>query len=135
MFGAIGSGGAILLIIIALLVHKRGGGKLQPVKKHHVIYWGSALGLLCAGTGQALAQVGSVSTTFSQALNQQSGTVGPVGAGAVALILILIGFGTAPHMGKDLIVGVALPGALSAAGGILAVPVTILASLLHGLGA
>lgn len=135
MFGAIGSGGAILLIIVALFLHKKGGGQLQPVKKGHVIYWGFALGLLSAGAGQALSQISAVSTTFGQAINQQSGTVGPIGAGAVALILILIGFGSAPHMGKDLIVGVALPGALSAAGGVLAVPVTVLASLLHGFGA
>jgi hypothetical protein len=135
MFGAIGSGGMILLIVVALFIHKRGGGKLKPVKDHHVIYWGAALGLLAAGAGTALAQIGTVSTSISDSLNAQSGTVGPVGAGAVALILILIGFGTAPKMAKDLIIGVALPGALSTAGGLLAVPVTILGSLLHGLGA
>jgi hypothetical protein len=135
MFGAIGSGGMILLIVIALALHKRGGGKLQPVKSHHVIYWGAALGLLAANAGQALSQIGTVSTTISQSLDAQSGTVGPIGAGAVALILILIGFGTKPSMGKDLIVGVALPGALSTAGGLLAIPATILAALLHGFGA
>ncbi|MFJ2579986.1 hypothetical protein [Kitasatospora aureofaciens] len=135
MFGAIGSGGMILLIAVALFIHKKGGGKLQPVKDHHVIYWGAALGLLAAGAGQALAQLSTVATTINQTISQQSGTVGPIGAGAVALILILIGFGTKPTMTKDLIVGVALPGALSAAGGLLAIPVTILASLLHGAGA
>jgi hypothetical protein len=135
MFGAIGSGGAILLIIVALFVHKKGGGRLKPVKDHHVIYWGAALGLLSAGGGQALAQLSTVATTINQTVSQQSGAVGPIGAGAVAVTLILIGFGTKPTMTKDLIVGVALPGALSAAGGILAVPVTIMASLLHGFGA
>jgi hypothetical protein len=135
MFGAIGSGGAILLIIVALFVHKKGGGRLKPVKDHHVIYWGAALGLLSAGGGQALAQLSTVATTINQTVSQQSGAVGPIGAGAVAVTLILIGFGTKPTMTKDLIVGVALPGALSAAGGVLAVPVTIMASLLHGFGA
>ncbi|MEU3574794.1 hypothetical protein AB0E96_41325 [Kitasatospora sp. NPDC036755] len=135
MFGAIGSGGMILLIVVALVIHKRGGGKLQPVKDHHVIYWGAALGLLAASAGTALAQIGTVSTSISQSISSQSGTVGPVGAGAVALILLLIGFGTKPAMAKDLIVGVALPGALSTAGGLLAVPVTVLGSLLHGIGA
>ncbi|MFJ8626243.1 hypothetical protein ACIRD3_25870 [Kitasatospora sp. NPDC093550] len=135
MFGAIGSGGMILLIIVALFIHKKGGGKLQPVKDHHVIYWGAALGLLAASAGTALSQIGTVSTSISDSINSQSGTVGPVGAGAVALILLLIGFGTKPGMAKDLIVGVALPGALSTAGGLLAVPVTVLGSLLHGLGA
>ncbi|MFD0403379.1 hypothetical protein ACFVHI_35490 [Kitasatospora sp. NPDC127121] len=135
MFGAIGSGGMILLIIVALFIHKKGGGKLQPVKDHHVIYWGAALGLLAASAGTALSQIGTVSTSISDSINSQSGTVGPVGAGAVALILILIGFGTKPGMAKDLIIGVALPGALSTAGGLLAVPVTVLGSLLHGIGA
>ncbi|MFD4394669.1 hypothetical protein [Kitasatospora sp. NPDC058478] len=135
MFGAIGSGGMILLIVVALVIHKRGGGKLQPVKDHHIIYWGAALGLLAASAGTALAQIGTVSTNISDSISSQSGTVGPIGAGAVALILILIGFGTKPGMAKDLIVGVALPGALSTAGGLLAVPVTVLGSLLHGLGA
>lgn len=135
MFGAIGSGGMILLIVVALFLHKRGGGKLQPVKKGHVIYWGFALGLLAAGAGQALAQLSTVSTTFGQALDAQQATVGPIGAGAVALLLLLIGFGSDPHMGKDLIIGVALPGALSTAGGLLAVPVVIVGSLLHGFGA
>lgn len=135
MFGAIGSGGAILLIIVALFVHKRGGGRLKPVKDHHVIYWGAALGLLSAGGGQALSQLSTVATTINQTVSQQAGAFGPIGAGAVAVTLILIGFGTKPTMTKDLIVGVALPGALSAAGGVLAVPVTIMASLLHGFGA
>lgn len=135
MFGAIGSGGMILLIVVALALHKKGGGKLQPVKKGHVIYWGAALGLLSAGAGQALAQVSTIATTINNTVSQQAGVVGPIGAGAVALILILIGFGTEPKLGKDLIIGVALPGALSAAGGLLAIPVTVLASLLHGAGA
>ncbi|MGW2539440.1 hypothetical protein ACWC5I_00830 [Kitasatospora sp. NPDC001574] len=135
MFGAIGSGGAILLIVVALFLHKKGGGKLKPVKDHHVIYWGAALGLLAAGAGQALAQLSTVATTINDTVSQQAGVVGPIGAGAVALILILIGFGSKPAMAKDLIIGVALPGALSAAGGLLAIPVTVLASLLHGFGA
>jgi hypothetical protein len=135
MFGAIGSGGMILLIVAALFLHKRGGGRLRPVKDHHVIYWGAALGLLSAGAGQALAQLSTVATTINQTISQQSGMVGPIGAGAVAVLLLLIGFGTDPNMAKDLIVGVALPGALSAAGGLLAIPVTILTSLLHGFGA
>lgn len=135
MFGAIGSGGAILLIIVSLAIYKKGGGKLQPVKKGHVVYWGAALGLLSAGGGQALAQISTIATTINNTVAQQAGVVGPIGAGTVALVLILVAFGTEPKFGKDLIVGVALPGALSLAGGLLAIPVTVMASLLHGFGA
>lgn len=135
MFGTIGSGGMIVLIVLALWLHKRGGGRIKPVKSHHVIYWGAALGWLCASAGEALSRVAAISDTFGQALSAQSGMVGPIGAGAIALALILIGFGTDPSMGKDLVIGVALPGALSTAGGVLAIPVVVGGSLLHGLGA
>jgi hypothetical protein len=135
MFGAIGNGGAIVLIVVALILYKRGGGRIKPIKDHTVLYWSAALGLLLAGASESLRQVSDVATTFSQALDAQSATVGPIGAGAVALILLLVGFGSPPAMAKDVIVGVALPGAMSAAGGLLAIPVVVLASLVHGFGA
>ncbi|MCJ0875228.1 hypothetical protein [Streptomyces sp. AP-93] len=133
MFGTIGTGGAILLIIVALVVYKKGGGKFKPVKDHTVVYWAFALGLLSASAGESFRQVGTVSETISQAVTSQSSTVGLIGAGAVALLLLLVAFGFKPAMAKDLIVGVSLPGALSAAGGVLALPVTICGSLLRGL--
>ncbi|MEW2374231.1 hypothetical protein AB0940_33490 [Streptomyces sp. NPDC006656] len=131
MFGVIGSGGALLIICVALFLHKRGGGKLQPVKDHHVIYWGAALGILAAGAGEAFRQVGSVSTTFQEAMAAQSATVGTVGPAATAALLVLVGFGTKPAFFKDLIIGVAAPGALAAAGAMWALPVTITAALLR----
>lgn len=132
MFGAIGSGGVVLLIVAALFVHKRGGGKLKPVKDHHVFYWGAALGLFAAGAGQAFTHVGTVSTTISTAITAQSANVGTIGTGAVAALLVLVAFGTKPSFPKDLICGVAAPGILSAAGGLWALGPTVLGSLIHG---
>jgi hypothetical protein len=132
MLGTFGSGGVLLVIIVALVMHKKGGGKLRPVKDHHVIYWGAATGLLAAGAGEALRNVGTISTTISTAATAQSTTLGAIGPAAVAASLLLVAFGTKPRFAKDLICGVAAPGILSAAGGLWALPITILASLLHG---
>jgi len=131
MLGTFGSGGVLLVIIVALAVHKRGGGKLQPVKHHHVFYWGCAISLFAAGAGEAFRQVGTVSTTINTAANQQSANLGAIGPAAIAASLILVAFGTKPSFTKDLICGVAAPGILAAAGGAWALPVTIIGSILH----
>jgi hypothetical protein len=131
MLGTFGSGGVLLVIMIALLMHKKGGGKLKPVKDHHIFYWGAAIGVFAAGAGEAFRQVGTVSTTISTAITAQSGTVGAIGPAAVAAALILVAFGSRPGFIKDIVCGVAAPGILSAAGGLWALPVTILASMLH----
>ena len=131
MLGTFGSGGVLLVIIVALVLHKKGGGKLKPVKDHHIFYWGCAISLFAAGAGEAFRQVGTVSTTISHAFNAQSTNLGTVGPAAIAAALILIAFGSKPSFVKDLICGVAAPGILAAAGGVWALPVTILGSVLH----
>jgi len=131
MLGTFGSGGVLLVILVALVMHKKGGGKLKPVKDHHIFYWGCAISLFAAGAGEAFRQVGTVSTTISTAVNQQSTNLGTVGPAAVAAALLLVAFGSKPSFVKDLICGVAAPGILAAAGGVWALPVTILGSVLH----
>jgi hypothetical protein len=131
MLGTFGSGGALIVIIVALILHKKGGGKLQPVKTHHVFYWGAAISLFAAGAGEAFRQVGNVSTTISTAITDQSANLGSIGPAAVAAVLILVAFGSKPGFVKDLITGVAAPGILAAAGGLWALPMTIIGSLLH----
>ena len=112
-------------------MHKKGGGKLKPVKDHHIFSWGSAISLFAVGAGEAFRQVGTVSTTISTAVNQQSTNLGTVGPAAIAAALILVAFGSKPSFTKDLICGVAAPGILTAADGVWALPVTILGSVLH----
>ena len=131
MFGTFGSGGVLLVIIVALIMHKKGGGKLKPVKDHHIFYWGSAISLFAAGAGEAFRQVGTVSTTITNAVSHQSTNLGTIGPAAIAAALILVAFGSKPGFVKDLICGVAAPGILAAAGGLWALPVTILGSVLH----
>lgn len=133
MLGAIGAGGAVLLILAALFAHKKGGGKLKVVKDHHMVAWGAALGLFAAGAGESFRQVGTVGDTLTKAITSQSATFGTIGPAAVALLLVVVGFAFKPHMAKDLIVGVSLPGAMAAAGGLLAVPAVVFGSVLHGL--
>ena len=133
MFGTFGSGGVLLVIIVALVMHKKGGGKLKPVKDHHIFYWGCAISLFAAGAGEAFRQVGTVSTTISTAVNQQSTTLGTIGPAAIAMSLILVAFGSKPRFAKDLICGVAAPGILAAAGGMWALPVTVLGTVLHSM--
>lgn len=133
MFGAIGSGGMILLILVALFAHKKGGGRLKVVKDHHMVGWGAALGLFAAGAGESFRQFGTVGDTLAKSITSQSATFGTIGPAAVALLLVIVGFGFKPHMVKDLIVGVSLPGAMATAGGLLAVPAVVFGSILHGL--
>lgn len=128
MFGAIGSGGAVLLIILALILHKRGGGKLQPVKSHHVVYWGFVLGLLAASVSDSIAKTVSHSVTTVHV----TGT-GAVGPGVAAVAVILIAFGTRPGFIKDLICGVAAPGVFAFSGiDLLSSIVTIISGIVHG---
>ena len=131
MLGTFGSGGVLLVIIVALVMHKKGGGKLKPVRDHHVFYWGCAISLFAAGAGEAFRQVGTVSTTISTAVNHQSTILGTIGPAAIAMSLILVAFGSKPRFAKDLICGVAAPGILAAAGGMWALPVTVLGTVLH----
>ncbi|MEU4296368.1 hypothetical protein [Kitasatospora aureofaciens] len=131
MLGTFGAGGILLVVTLALIAHKRGGGKFQPVKGHHVFYWGAVIGIASASAGQSLQKIGLISTEFSNALTKQSETFGTIGPAAVALAVILIAFGFKPNFPKDLLCGIAAPGILSAATGLWAIPVGLLTSLLH----
>lgn len=133
MLGTFGSGGAALVILVALIAHKRrGGGRLKLVREdHHVFYWCAGLSLFAANAGTALQQLGGIGGTLSHTVAAQSGSLGNVGPGAIAVIMLIVGFCFAPNFWKDSVCGLAAPGLLSAAGGWLAIPTTILASVLH----
>jgi hypothetical protein len=131
MLGTFGAGGILIVVVLALIAHKRGGGKFQPVKGHHVFYWGAVIGIVAASAGNSLQKIGLVSTEFSNALTKQSDTFGAVGPAAVAAAIIVIAFSFKPNFPKDLLCGIAAPGILSAATGLWAIPVGIFTSLLH----
>jgi len=128
VFGTIGSGGAVLLIILALFLHKKGGGRLKPVKNHHVVYWGFALGQLATSVSNSLAH-----TISNSVQGMHISGVGVAGPGAAAVALIMVAFGTDPKFGKDLICGVAAPGVFATSGiDLLGWAVTLFSGLLHG---
>jgi hypothetical protein len=131
MLGTFGAGGVLIVVALALIAHKRGGGKFQPVKGHHVFYWGAVIGLVSAGAGSAFQQISGVGDAFSKALTSQAGTVGAVGPAAVAAALIIIAFAFKSTFSKDLLCGIAAPGVLSAAAAPWSLPVTIFGSLIH----
>ncbi|MGW3072351.1 hypothetical protein [Kitasatospora sp. NPDC001132] len=131
MLGTFGTGGILIVVILLLIAHVRGGGKFQPVKSHHVFYWGAVIGLTAASAGTAIQKVGLVGTEFSNALTKQSETFGNVGPAAVAAAIVIIAFCFKPNFPKDLLCGIAAPGILSAAANFWAVPVGIFTSLMH----
>ncbi|MFJ9448183.1 hypothetical protein ACIRRH_41165 [Kitasatospora sp. NPDC101235] len=133
MLGSFGAGGVLIVVALALIAHKRGGGKFQPVKSHHVVYWGMAIGIVAASAGTALQQINLLGSEFSKTLTQQSETFGTIGPAAVAAALVGIAFWFKPTFAKDLLCGIAAPGVLSAAAGIWAVPINISTALLHSL--
>lgn len=133
MLGTFGSGGVSLVILIALFAHRRRtNGRVKLVRKdHHVFYWCAALSLVAANAGTALQQLAGIGTTLSHSVTAQSATLGSIGPAGVAAILLALVFLFEPHFWRDAIGGLAAPGLLSAAGGIFAIPTTLLASLLH----
>ncbi|WBP89516.1 hypothetical protein [Kitasatospora cathayae] len=131
MLGTFGAGGVLIVVVLALIAHKRGGGKFQPVKGHHVFYWGAVIGIVAAGAGQSLQKISLVGTQFSDTLTKQSETFGTIGPAAVAAFLVGVAFWFKPSFVKDLICGIAAPGVLSAASGIWAIFASIGTSLVH----
>ncbi|MFH8380657.1 hypothetical protein ACH4E7_06905 [Kitasatospora sp. NPDC018058] len=131
MLGTFGAGGVLIVVTLALIAHKRGGGKFQPVKGHHVFWWGAVIGLVAAGAGTALQKISLVGTQFSDTLTKQSETFGTIGPAAIAAFLIGVAFWFKPSFVKDLICGIAAPGVLSAAAGVWTIPVGIATSLIH----
>lgn len=127
MFATVGSGGAALLIILALVLHKRGGGRLKPVKDHHLVYWGFALGLLATGISDSLGR--AIDHSVQSVHVSGAGVVGP---GVAAVALILIAFGTKPGFTKDLICGVAAPSVFAFSGiDLLTSVITMVSSVVH----
>jgi hypothetical protein len=134
LFGAFGSGGACLAISTWLVVGHRGRGKLAAHHEdHHTAYWAIGLGMLSAGAGQAFSAPGKVGEAITHAVTSQSGAFGDVGVGAAAAVLTIVLFGTKPRPIMDIIFGSALPSVYAAAGGLWALPLTVVGSVIKGL--
>ncbi|MFF4821260.1 hypothetical protein ACFY2K_42535 [Kitasatospora sp. NPDC001309] len=130
LLGPITATGVCLVIMVWLLVGHRGKGTLaEQHKDHHTAWWMLLFGLFAQGAGQTFEAPKVVGDSLTAAMNHQFNA----GAGATALILVIVLFGTKPRVWKDVIVGGTLPAAAVASGSILALPFTVVGSFFHGL--
>jgi hypothetical protein len=134
LFGAFGSGGVCLAIAVWVIIGHRGKGKLaEKHEDRHTAWWMILFGIFAAGAGQAFSAPGKVGDAITHAFTSQSGAFGTVGVGAVALILTLILFGTKPRPILDSILGATVPSVYAAAGGLWALPLTVVGSVIKSL--
>lgn len=133
LFGAFGSGGVCLAIAAWVVIGHRGRGKLaQKHEDHHTAYWMILFGIFAAGAGQAFSAPGKIGDAITHAFTG-SAAFGSVGTGAVAAVLTIILFGTKPRPVLDSILGATLPSVYAAAGGLWALPITIVGSVMKSL--
>ncbi len=134
MIGAFGSGGVCLCIAVWIVLgsRKKEKGKLaQKFKPEHTAWWMIVFGIFSATAGQAFSAPSQVGEAFNHALTTQA-AFGNVGVAAAALLLTLFLFGIKPNVWKDAILGATLPSVYTAAGGIWALPITVVTSVLKG---
>lgn len=130
LLGPFTATGACLVIAIWVLIGHRGKGTLADAHKdHHTAWWMMLFGLFAQGAGQAFSAPQQVGDALTTAMNAQFNA----GAGATAVILVLVLFGTKPRVWKDVIVGATLPAAALASGSLLALPFIVIGSFVHGL--
>lgn len=128
---ALGSGGAALTVAFLLYAGIRGNNKIK-IKPEHVPYWAFAVGILSAAAGTALSGIGDVGAQVDHAF-KQAGGLGEWKTGATAAVLTIAVFGLKARAWKDTLCSAIAPGVYLAAGGLWALPVTILGSLLRAL--
>lgn len=130
LLGPFTATGVCLVVTVWLLIGHRGKGTLADKHKdHHTAWWMMLFGLFAQSAGQAFTAPAQVGDALTGAMNQQFNA----GAGATAVILVILLFGTKPRVWKDVVVGGTLPTAALAAGNVLAIPFTVAGSFLHGL--
>ncbi|MFJ9459168.1 hypothetical protein ACIRST_29285 [Kitasatospora sp. NPDC101447] len=137
LLGSFGSGGLCLAIAVWIILGSRKAEKQGKLaKKHkdeHTAWLMIVFGIFAAGAGQAFSAPGTVGEGLTHALTSQSTAFGNVGAGAVAAVLTLVLFGTKPTPIKDSVLGATVPSVYAAAGGIWALPLTVIGSVMKGL--
>ncbi|MFJ9607024.1 hypothetical protein ACIRS1_11860 [Kitasatospora sp. NPDC101176] len=136
LLGSFGSGGLCLAIAVWIILGSRKADKQGKLaKKHkdeHTAWLMIVFGIFAAGAGQAFSAPGTVGESLTHAFTTQN-AFGNVGAGAVAAILTLVLFGTKPTPVKDSVLGATVPSVYAAAGGIWALPLTVIGSVIKSL--
>ncbi|WP_441251474.1 hypothetical protein [Kitasatospora sp. McL0602] len=133
MFGAFGSGGVCLAIAVWIVIGHRGKGKLAAKHEdHHTAWWMIIFGIFAAGAGQAFSAPATVGAALTHTATQ-SAAFGNVGVGAVAAVLTIVLFGTKPRPLLDSVLGATVPSVYAAAGGLWALPLTVVGSVIKSL--
>jgi len=137
LLGAFGSGGVCLAIAAWVILGSRKkekqGRLAHKHQDHHTAYWMITFGIFAASAGQAFTAPGQVGDALTKAFTSQSQAFGNVGAGAVAALLTIVLFGTKPGVWKDSILGATVPSVYAAAGGLWAVPLVVVGSVLKSM--
>jgi hypothetical protein len=128
---ALGSGGAAVVTTFTLFVGVRGKNKIK-IDDEHVPYWAYGIGLLSANAGAAFSGLGTVGQQFTQAFQHADG-LGEWKASATAAMLTIVVFGLKARPWKDAVFGAIAPSVFLAADGLLALLVTLPASLIKTL--
>ncbi|GAA1500692.1 hypothetical protein GCM10009760_62550 [Kitasatospora kazusensis] len=125
---ALGTGGAATVTTMYLYVGVRGKNKIK-VDPDHVPYWAFGIGLLAANAGTAFQQLSGVGQQLSASM-QGNAALGEWQTGATAAVLTLAVFGLKPRAWKDALCGAVAPSLFAAAGGLWAIPASVLTGLI-----
>ncbi|WP_406090013.1 hypothetical protein [Kitasatospora purpeofusca] len=125
---ALGTGGAATVTTMYLYVGIRGKGKIN-VDPDHVPYWAFGIGLLSANAGTAFKQFAGVGQQLSTSF-QGNPALGQWETGATAALLTIAVFGLKPKAWKDAICGAIAPSLFAAAGGLWAIPASVVSGLI-----
>ncbi|WP_241846304.1 hypothetical protein [Streptomyces sp. MJM1172] len=129
ILGTVGFTGGALVMTVVLVLGIRGNGK---IKFNHTsaVVMGFITGQLYAMAGQFGAFAGDMSKGLSQAIQQGVGQGGTIGAGAIALIMCALMYGTKLKRTPGVVLGILSPPIFTAAGGGFAIVTTLLSSAL-----
>ncbi|MFI9333033.1 hypothetical protein ACIGZJ_36545 [Kitasatospora sp. NPDC052868] len=125
---ALGTGGAATVTTMYLYVGVRGKNKIK-VDPDHVPYWAFGIGLLSANAGTAFQQLAGIGNQLSTSF-QANAALGEWKTGATAAVLTIAVFGLKPRAWKDSLFGAVAPSLFTAAGGLWALPSSILSGLI-----
>lgn len=125
---ALGTGGAATVTTMYLYVGIRGKNKIK-VEPDHVPYWAFSIGLLAANAGTAFQQLAGIGEQLSTSF-QSNAALGQWETGATAAVLTIAVFGLKPRAWKDALCGAIAPSLYAAAGGLWALPASVLTGLI-----
>ncbi|MGW4695172.1 hypothetical protein ACWEO1_22650 [Kitasatospora cineracea] len=124
---ALGTGGAATVTTMYLYVGVRGKNKIK-VEDSHVPYWAFGIGLLSANAGTAFQNLAGIGQQLSESF-QGNAALGDWQTGATAALLTIAVFGLKPRPWKDALCGAVAPSLFAAAGGLWALPASVLTGL------